>query len=110
MGTRLREEPECIPTPLVDLGRQPILSPIMQTYEQYGFSRLLRCWGYKSWEITEYFVRYREVRAEFAIRPHGEHELQFHDGLGNEEWETICPETGLTSGPGARVRRVQRYI
>src|SRR5262245_32014368 len=100
MGTRLREVTESIPKPLVDIGEQPILWHIMKTYEHYGFRRFILCLGYKSWEIKEYFIRYREFRSDFTIRLHGEHELQFHDGLGNEDWEIICTETGLTSGTG----------
>lgn len=110
MGTRLREVTESIPKPLVDIGEQPILWHIMKTYEHYGFRRFILCLGYKSWEIKEYFIRYREFRSDFTIRLRGDRELQFHDGLGDEDWEIICTETGLTSGTGARLRRVERYI
>jgi glucose-1-phosphate cytidylyltransferase len=110
LGTRLREVTESIPKPLVDIGEQPILWHIMKLYSHYGYRRFVLCLGYKSWDIKEYFLRYREHRSDFTIRLRGEHELAFHNRLGDEDWEITCAETGLLTGTGGRLYRVQHYI
>jgi glucose-1-phosphate cytidylyltransferase len=110
MGTRLREVTESVPKPLVDIGGQPILWHVMKLYDHYGFRRFVLCLGYKSWEIKEYFLRYREHRSDFTIQLRGEHELEFHDNLGDEEWEITCAETGMLTGTGGRLYRVQHYV
>jgi glucose-1-phosphate cytidylyltransferase len=110
MGTRLREVTESVPKPLVDIGEKPILWHIMKLYHHYGFRRFVLCLGYKSWEIKEYFLRYREHRSDFTIRLRGEHELEYHNQLGDEDWEITCAETGLLTGTGGRLYRVQHYI
>jgi glucose-1-phosphate cytidylyltransferase len=110
MGTRLREVTESIPKPLVDIGEKPILWHIMKLYDHYGFRRFVLCLGYKSWDIKEYFLRYREHRSDFTISLRGEHELEFHNRLGDEDWQITCAETGLLTGTGGRLHRVQHYI
>jgi glucose-1-phosphate cytidylyltransferase len=110
LGTRLREVTESIPKPLVDIGEKPILWHIMKLYDHYGFRRFILCLGYKSWDIKEYFLRYREHRADFTIRLRGEHELEFHNRYGDEDWEITCAETGLLTGTGGRLYRAQHYI
>ena len=60
MGTRLREETEKVPKPLVPIGDKPILWHIMKIYGHHGFQRFVVCLGYKSWLIKEFFLRYRE--------------------------------------------------
>ena len=68
LGTRLREESERVPKPLVDIGERPILWHIMKLFGHFGFNRFVLCLGYKSWEIKEYFLRYREHLADFTVR------------------------------------------
>ncbi len=110
MGTRLREETERVPKPLVRIGEQPILWHIMKVYGHHGLSRFLLCLGYKSWLIKEYFLRYREHLADFTLTLTDDHEPVFHNQLGNERWEVTCAETGLTTGTGARLARVRDYV
>ena len=72
MGTRLREETEKVPKPLVEIGDKPILWHIMKIYGHHGFQRFVLCLGYKSWLIKEYFLRYREQVSDFTIAMNGE--------------------------------------
>jgi glucose-1-phosphate cytidylyltransferase len=109
-GTRLREETERVPKPLVDIGGRPILWHIMKVYAHYGFARFILCLGYKSWEIKEYFLRYREHLTDFTIRLSDDHEPVFANNRGDENWEITCAETGLYSATGARIWRVQDLI
>ena len=61
MGTRLMEETELRPKPMVEIGGKPILWHIMKTYEYYGFNEFIICLVYKGWMIKEYFLTYRHT-------------------------------------------------
>ena len=60
-GTRLREETEYRPKPMVEIGTRPILWHIMKIYGAHGLDRFVLCLGYKGWEIKQYFLSYREM-------------------------------------------------
>ena len=109
-GARLKEETEFKPKPMVRVGSQPILWHIMKIYAQHGFRRFVLCLGYKSWLIKEFFLRYREHVSDFTLEMNGSHKPVFQNGLGHEDWEVTCAETGLTTATGARLWRVQHYI
>jgi glucose-1-phosphate cytidylyltransferase len=110
MGTRLREETERVPKPLVEIGERPILWHIMKLYGHHGARRFLVCLGYKSWAIKEFFLRYREQVADLTVHIGGDEPPTFHDDAAIEDWEVTLAETGLETGTGARLRRVQRYV
>jgi glucose-1-phosphate cytidylyltransferase len=110
LGTRLREVTERVPKPLVDIGGHPILWHIMKLYGAHGFRRFVLCLGYRSWDIKEYFLRYRENLSDFTVRLAGEHTPLFHNNLGNEDWEITLAETGVHTGTGGRIARVAQYI
>jgi glucose-1-phosphate cytidylyltransferase len=110
LGTRLREETERLPKPLVDIGGKPILWHIMKVYGHYGFRRFILCLGYKGWDIKEYFLRYREHLCDMTIRMSDDHRPVFHNSVGDENWEVTCAETGLLTATGARLWRVRQYI
>ena len=71
MGTRLREETEYRPKPMVEIGEQPILWHIMKIYGAYGARRFVLCLGYKGWEIKQYFLRYHEMHRDFTLAMDG---------------------------------------
>ena len=110
MGTRLREATESIPKPLVDIGGKPILWHIMKIYGHYGFRRFVLCLGYRAWDIKEYFLRYRENLADFTVHLKDDHNPLFHDTRGDEDWEVTCVDTGLSTGTGGRIGRIERFI
>jgi glucose-1-phosphate cytidylyltransferase len=110
MGTRLREETERVPKPLVGIGDMPILWHIMKIYSHHGFRRFILCLGYKSWLIKEFFLRYREVVSDFTLELNSDHQPVFRDDRGDEDWEVTCAETGLLTHTGARLWRVRDYI
>ena len=109
-GTRIREAADRLPKPLIDIGGQPISWHIMKLYGSFGFRRFILCLGYKSSEIKGYFLQYRETLADFTIVLDSDHEPRFHNALGNEDWEVTCAETGLATGTGGRIGRIERYI
>lgn len=110
MGTRLKEETERLPKPLVQIGERPILWHIMKLYSHHGFRRFILCLGYKSWLIKEFFLRYREIVSDFTLELASDHTPVFRDSSGDENWEITFAETGLTTATGARLWRVRDYI
>lgn len=109
-GTRLREETEHKPKPLVEVGAKPILWHIMKHYARHGFKRFVLCLGYKGNLIRDYFVNYRLFNSDFTIHTRGGLEsVEVHDGEF-EDWTVTLAETGAETMTGARVRRALRYV
>ena len=78
MGTRLREETEFRPKPLVEIGGKPILWHIMKIYSHYGFKEFVLCLGYKGHMIKEYFLNYRVMQSDFTLRLDSPEHPDFH--------------------------------
>ena len=110
MGTRLREETERVPKPLVEIGERPILWHIMKLYGHHGARRFLVCLGYKSWQIKEFFLQYHEQGADLTVHIGSEQPPTFHDSAVAEDWDVTLAETGLMTGTGGRLARVRRYV
>jgi glucose-1-phosphate cytidylyltransferase len=108
-GTRLREETEYRPKPMVEIGGKPILWHIMKVYGRAGSERFVLCLGYKSWTIKQYFLRYHEQLRDFTVAMDGS-PPEFHNRTGEEAWKVTCAETGETTGTGGRLAAVKRYV
>ena len=109
LGTRLREETERVPKPLVGIGERPIVWHIMKLFGHHGAKRFVLCLGFKSWLIKEYFLRYREQIADLTVRLGDPGPPTFHTN-GEEDWEVTLAETGLDTGTGGRIHRVRQYV
>jgi glucose-1-phosphate cytidylyltransferase len=109
-GTRLREETELRPKPMVEIGGQPILWHIMKIYGHYGLERFALCLGYKGWVIKQYFLRYHEMMRDFTVSMDDTDGPVFHNRMGEESWKVTCAETGEETGTGGRLWRVRQYI
>ena len=109
-GTRLREETEYRPKPMVEIGGKPILWHIMKIYGAYGLDRFVLCLGYKSWMIKQYFLRFHEQMRDFTVAMDGAGLPEFHNRVGEERWKVTCAETGETTGTGGRLFRVRQYL
>jgi len=111
LGTRLREETEYRPKPMVYVGGRPILWHIMKIYDRAGIKDFVLCLGYRGWMIKEYFLNYRTEVSDFRIRLDGGSPIEYHlpDG-GVEDWTVTCAETGLETQTGARLRKVLKHI
>ena len=109
-GTRLREETEYRPKPMVEIGSQPILWHIMKIYGAHGLDRFVLCLGYKGWEIKQYFLRYKEMHCDFTLAMDGSRPPEIHNQDGYESWRVTCAETGAEAATGARLWRVRRYV
>jgi glucose-1-phosphate cytidylyltransferase len=109
-GTRLREETEIMPKPLVEIGGRPILWHIMKIYAYYGFKDFILCLGYKGGMIKEYFLNYEAMHNDFTIRLGRNKEIQFHSNHKEEDWSVTLVDTGEQAQTGARVKRIEKYI
>jgi glucose-1-phosphate cytidylyltransferase len=109
-GTRLREETEYRPKPLVDVGGRPILWHIMKTYAHYGFRDFVLCLGYRGHMIKEYFLNYEAMNNDFTICLGRGNNISYHGAHEEQDFHVTLADTGLDSMTGARVKRVERYI
>ncbi|MEJ2890752.1 glucose-1-phosphate cytidylyltransferase [Actinomycetospora aeridis] len=110
LGTRLREETERIPKPMVRVGEQPLLWHIMKLYGHYGFRRFVLCLGYRSEVVKHFFLTYRTQLADLRIDLSGASAPEFVNRPGVEPWDILCAETGLLTGTGGRLKRVRDYL
>jgi glucose-1-phosphate cytidylyltransferase len=110
MGTRLREETEFRPKPLVEIGGKPILWHIMKIYSHYGFRDFVLCLGYKGLMIKEYFLNYRLMQSDFTLRLDAPEQPHFHSAEDQVDWSITFAETGAEAQTGARVKRIERYV
>ena len=109
MGTRLREETEYKPKPLVEIGGKPILWHIMKNYSHYGFKDFVLCLGYKGEMIKEYFYNYEILNNDFTIEL-GKHKVQIHNSHDEFGWKITLIDTGEKALKGARLKKIEKYI
>ena len=109
LGTRLREETEFRPKPMVAIGGRPILWHIMKSYAHYGHSEFIVCLGYKGDVIRDYFLNY-EVRHRDVTITLGSREVQVHNPHGEAGWRVTLAETGEATLTAGRLGRVARYL
>lgn len=110
LGTRLAEETEVRPKPMVEIGGKPILWHIMKIYSHYGYHDFVLCLGYKGDVIRDYFLNYYARNSDVRVHlgeERVEHLTAFHE---EQQWTVVLAETGRDTPTGGRVRRVARYI
>lgn len=109
-GTRLREETEFRPKPLVDVGGHPILWHILKIYAHYGFRDFIVCLGYRGNMIKEYFLNYEAMHNDFTISLGRQNCITYHGEHQEQDFNITMVETGLETMTGGRVKRVGKYI
>lgn len=109
-GTRLREETEFRPKPLVEVGSRPILWHIMKHYQHFGFADFVLCLGYRGGMIKDYFLNYEAHANDFSIRLGARHEVEYHSAHDEGDFRVTCAETGLETMTGGRLKRIARYL
>ncbi len=110
LGTRLREETEFHPKPMIEIGGKPILWHIMKIYAHYGFTDFLLCLGYKGEMIKEYFYNYGILNNDFTIELGNGRNIEICSNHNEEGWRVTLVDTGDKALKGARLKRVQKYI
>ena len=109
-GTRLREETEFKPKPLVEIGGLPILWHIMKIYDHYGVKDFVLPIGWKGDMIKRYFMEYEWRNNDFTIQLKDNKTDYYYGSAEREDWSVTCAETGLESGTGLRLWKVQKYL
>jgi len=109
IGTRLREQTEFIPKPLVHIGDRPILWHIMNIYKCYGFTEFILCLGYKGNAIKDYFLNYEWFSNDFTLDLQSRNQWITH-GNGIENWKITFADTGLETLTGGRLYTIKKYL
>ena len=109
-GTRLREETEHRPKPMVPVGNYPILWHIMKTYARHGHKEFILCLGYKGDMIREFFRNYMWNTSDTTLTLGAKPAVRFHDNHDEEDWKVTLAETGAESMTAYRVKHIQRHI
>lgn len=109
-GTRISEESQYKPKPMIEIGGKPILWHIMKEYSHYGFYDFVICAGYKQHYIkkwfSDYFLRTSDVTFDFSKKDNA---ITIHDKF-SEPWKVTVVDTGLNTMTGGRLKRIQKYI
>ncbi len=110
LGTRLREETEYRPKPMIEIGGRPMLWHIMKMYGHHGFADFVLCLGYKGQVIREFFLDYHAMNADFTIQLGVKPKVAYYDRDAIEKWRVTLAETGAETMTGARLARVAKYL
>jgi glucose-1-phosphate cytidylyltransferase len=111
LGTRLREETETRPKPMVEIGHAPILWHIMKIYGHHGFRKFVLCLGYKGHVVKQFFREFEIWGKDFTMEfsPDGGR-IEHRNTRPGEPWEVTLCETGPDTMTGGRIFRIQQYI
>lgn len=108
LGTRISEETDVRPKPMVEIGGKPILWHIMKTYSFYGYNEFIICLGYKGYIIKEYFMHYFLHNSDITIDI-ATNKLEVH-GTNSESFKVTLLDTGLNTKTAGRLKQVEKYI
>lgn len=108
MGTRISEETDLKPKPMIEIGGKPILWHIMKTYSHYGYNDFIICCGYKGYIIKEYFHHYYLHNSDMTINLN-DNTVDYHNSK-SEPWKVTLVDTGLNTMTGGRIKRIQKYL
>jgi glucose-1-phosphate cytidylyltransferase len=108
LGTRISEETDIRPKPMVEIGGKPILWHIMKIYSHYGFNDFVVCLGYKGYVIKEYFINYFMHNADVTIDLTN-NQLEIH-GSNSESFKVTLVETGANTKTAGRLKKVKKYL
>ena len=110
LGTRMREETEFRPKPMVEIGNRPILWHIMKLLGAQGIKDFVICTGYKSEVIKNYFYNYGASNLDFTTKLGDQSSTVFHGSHDEFDWTVTVAETGLNTMTGGRIKKVEKYL
>jgi glucose-1-phosphate cytidylyltransferase len=109
-GTRLREETEYRPKPMVPIGDRPILWHIMKIYAAHGFKEFILCLGYKGEMIKDWFRNYQWMTSDVTLSLGQKAAARFHNHHAEEDWRVTLADTGQETLTAGRIRRIRHYL
>ncbi len=109
-GTRLREETEFRPKPMVEIGGRPVLWHILKTYAHHGLRDFVLCLGYRGNMIKEYFLNYEAMNSDCTVSLGSKHSVVYHNEHEERGYCVTLADTGADSMTGGRLKRIQKYV
>jgi len=110
LGTRLREETEFRPKPMVNIGAKPILWHIMKIYAACGYTKFILALGYKGEMIRDFFCHYELMNCDITLELGSPEKIQLHNQHDELGWKITLAHTGATALKGARLKKIEKYI
>lgn len=110
LGTRMREETEFRPKPMVEVGGRPVLWHIMKILGQKSIRDFVICTGYKSEIIKNYFANYDAMNSDFTVKLGSRESIEYHGEHDESDWSVTVAHTGAATMTGGRIKKVQRYV
>jgi glucose-1-phosphate cytidylyltransferase len=110
LGTRMREETEFRPKPMVEVGGRPVLWHIMKVLGQQGITDFVICAGYKGEYIKNYFYNYGASNLDFTVRLGDQSSTVFHGSHEEFDWTVTVAETGESTMTGGRIKMIEKYV
>ncbi len=110
LGTRLREETEFKPKPMVQIGDQPILWHIMKNLSSQGINEFVICLGYKGEVIKDYFMNYAERTHDITVSLREKNLVTINNPAIEEDWTVTLANTGALTMTGGRIERIRKYV
>jgi glucose-1-phosphate cytidylyltransferase len=110
LGTRMREETEFRPKPMVEVGGRPVLWHIMKVLGQQGITDFIICTGYKSEYIRNYFYNYGASNLDFTVRLGDQGSTVFHGSHDEGDWTVTVADTGESTMTGGRIKMIEKYV
>ena len=108
LGTRMREETEYRPKPMVEVGGRPLLWHIMKLYAAHGLNEFVCCLGYKGAFVKQYFLDYHALRSDITVEL-GTGAVEYEASVV-EDWRVTLVDTGEETMTGGRVKRLERHL
>lgn len=109
LGTRIGEESQVKPKPMIEIGEKPILWHIMKIYSYYGFNDFIICLGYKGYQIKEYFANYFLHESDITFDFSDNSKSVVHNNTA-EPWKVTLVNTGIGTMTGGRLKRIKQYV
>jgi glucose-1-phosphate cytidylyltransferase len=109
-GTRLREETEYRPKPMVPIGNRPILWHIMRTYATQGHTEFILCLGHKGEVIKDWFKSLHWATSDITMTIGDLQSTQFHSEMVEKGWKVTLADTGEETMTGGRIKRIQKFL
>jgi glucose-1-phosphate cytidylyltransferase len=110
LGSRLAEETDVKPKPMVEIGGRPILWHIMQHYSHFGFNEFVIALGYKGEYVKRYMIDYCRLTSDLTVKLRSGDVMRRGNGADNCEWVVDLVDTGPTTQTGGRVKRLAPYL
>ena len=109
LGTRLREETEFRPKPMVEIGDRPIIWHIMKNFSSFGIRNFIVCLGYKGEIIREYFLNYQTRNINLSLNLGSQTKVDFLEKHEEDDWQVTLVDTGKLSSTGQRLKKIKEF-